>query len=169
MQELDNPDLQHIATPMDFLGINYYPRSVASAAGTWDARNSGLELTEMGWEIYPEGLTELLLRLHRDYPVPPLYVTENGCADSGDSQRPFYLLEHVRAVGTALGEGLDLRGYLHWSLTDNYEWGSFAPRFGLFQIDFHDDRRERMARDELGDNPSKTYADWVRRHGGRWH
>jgi beta-glucosidase len=73
-------DMQAIATPMDYLGLNYYSRSVISAQGPWDVKHGGLAITDMGWEIYPEGLTELLLRLHRDYPVPPLYVTENGGA-----------------------------------------------------------------------------------------
>src|SRR5487761_2269208 len=73
-------DMAVINAPMDFLGVNYYSRAVVSAAGPWDATTSGRPITDMGWEVYPEGLTELLLRLHRDYAVPPLYVTENGGA-----------------------------------------------------------------------------------------
>ena len=71
-------DLQAIAAPMDFLGVNYYSRSVVSAAGPWDVHGGGFEITDMGWEVYPEGLTELLLRLHRDYPAPP--CTSHGPA-----------------------------------------------------------------------------------------
>jgi beta-glucosidase len=73
-------DLQIIATPMDFLGINYYSRTVVSAAEQWDVHDSGYGITDMGWEIYPRGLTDVLLRLQHDYPVPPMYVTENGGA-----------------------------------------------------------------------------------------
>lgn len=138
-------DLQAIATPMDFLGINYYSRSVVSAAGTWDARSSGLELTDMGWEIYPEGLTELLLRLHRDYRVPPLYVTENGGAFKDhlvegrvhDSARTEFIAAHIAAVGDALRKGVPMEGYMVWSLLDNFEWASgYAKRFGIVHVDY---------------------------------
>ncbi|MDF3037263.1 MAG: beta-glucosidase, partial [Paucimonas sp.] len=73
-------DLDIIRAPMDFLGINYYSRSVVSASESWDVRQSGREITDMGWEVYPEGLTELLVRVHNEYPVPPLFITENGGA-----------------------------------------------------------------------------------------
>ena len=138
-------DLAAMATPMDFLGINYYSRSVVSAGVPWDVRSSGREITDMGWEIYPEGLTELLLRLHRDYPVPPLYVTENGGAfkdslEGGrihDAQRTDYIARHIVAVADAMRQGVRMEGYMVWSLLDNFEWASgYAKRFGIVHVDY---------------------------------
>lgn len=143
-------DLAAIAAPMDFLGINYYSRTVVSAAGPWDAAQSGLPLTDMGWEIYPEGLTQLLLRLSRDYPVPPLYVTENGGAfkdtlSAGrvhDRERTEYIAAHIRSVGEALRQGVPMAGYMVWSLLDNFEWASgYAKRFGIVHVDYPSQRR----------------------------
>ena len=143
-------DLRAIATPMDFLGVNYYSRAVVSAAGPWDARSSGREITDMGWEVYPEGLTELLLRLHRDYPVPPMYVTENGgafkdaLADGrvNDADRTRYIAQHIAAVGEALRQGVRMEGYMVWSLLDNFEWASgYEKRFGIVHVDYATQRR----------------------------
>jgi beta-glucosidase len=138
-------DLQAIATPMDFLGINYYSRSVVSAAEPWDVHRSGREVTDMGWEIYPEGLTELLLRLHQDYPVPPIYVTENGGAFKDqlingrirDTQRTDYIARHIAAVAEAMRQGVRMEGYMVWSLLDNFEWASgYEKRFGIVHVDY---------------------------------
>ena len=116
-------DLQAIATRMDFLGINYYSRSVVSAAEEWDVHDSGYGITDMGWEIYPRGLTDVLLRLQRDYAVPPLYVTENGgafkdaLADGrvNDSERTDYIARHIDAVSEAIRQGVRMKGYMVWS------------------------------------------------------
>ncbi len=143
-------DMGAIAAPMDFLGINYYSRTVASADGTWRAGGSGLALTDMGWEIYPPGLTELLLRLHRDWRLPPLYVKENGAAFRDelvdgrvhDHERVAYLAAHIAAVGDALAQGVPMAGYMVWSLLDNFEWASgYAKRFGLVHVDYATQRR----------------------------
>lgn len=148
--QISSGDMQAIATPMDYLGLNYYSRSVVSAKGPWDASQSGLELTDMGWEIYPEGLTELLLRLHRDYAVPPLYVTENGGAFKDtlvegqvhDAQRTDYLVRHVDAVAQAMRQGVPMAGYMVWSLLDNFEWASgYEKRFGIVHVDFKTQKR----------------------------
>lgn len=142
---IEQGDMQTIATPMDFLGVNYYSRSVASAAGTWDAKLSGLEITDMGWEIYPKGLTDLLLRLSNDYPVPPLYVTENGAAfkdvmQNGrihDEPRTRYIAQHIDAVADAIRQGVRMEGYMVWSLLDNFEWASgYEKRFGIVHVDY---------------------------------
>ncbi len=134
-----------IAQPMDFMGLNYYSRAVISAQGPWDATQSGLALTDMGWEIYPQGLTELLLRLHRDYPVPPLFVTENGGAFKDvlqggrvhDADRTAYIASHIAAVGEALRLGVPMAGYMVWSLLDNFEWASgYDKRFGIVHVDY---------------------------------
>ncbi len=149
--EVHAGDLAHISTPIDFMGINYYTRSVVSAAGPWDVNSSGRELTDMGWEIYPEGLTELLVRLHRDYAVPPLYVTENGGAFKDDhtesegahlsrvhdADRTDYIARHIAAVGEALRQGVPMAGYMVWSLMDNFEWASgYVKRFGIVHVDY---------------------------------
>jgi len=143
-------DMQHIATPMDFLGINYYTRGMISAGEPWDAQRGGRETTDMGWEIYPEGLTELLLRLHRDYAVPPMYVKENGAAFKDalvdgrvhDTQRTQYIANHIAAVGEALSQGVPMAGYMVWSLLDNFEWASgYEKRFGIVHVDFATQRR----------------------------
>jgi beta-glucosidase len=147
---VEGGDMATIATPMDFLGINYYSRSVASADGSWQAGGSGLALTDMGWEVFPSGLTELLLRLHRDWPVPPLYVKENGAAFRDervdgrvhDAERVAYLAAHIAAVGDALAQGVPMAGYMVWSLLDNFEWASgCAKRFGIVHVDYATQRR----------------------------
>ncbi len=143
-------DMAVIATPMDYLGINYYSRHVASAGEPFDAKARGLPVTDMGWEIYPQGLTDLLLRLHRDYAVPPLFITENGGAFKDplldgqvhDADRTRYLQDHIAAVGEALRQGVPMAGYMVWSLMDNFEWSSgYARRFGIVHVDYASQQR----------------------------
>jgi beta-glucosidase len=147
-------DLAVIATAMDFLGINYYSRSVVSAGEPFDVHRSGLPVTDMGWEVYPEGLTDLLLRLHRDYAVPPIFVTENGGAFKddwvdgrvNDADRTDYIASHIAAVGAALGQGVPMAGYMVWSLLDNFEWASgYAKRFGIVHVDYATQQRTPKA------------------------
>lgn len=155
-------DMEAIATPIDFLGVNYYSRSVISATGAWDVKTgSTREITDMGWEVYPEGLTELLVRLHRDYRVPPLFVTENGGAfrdlvEGGqvhDADRTRYIAQHIAAVAAAMREGVRMGGYMVWSLMDNFEWASgYAKRFGIVHVDYATQRRTL-----------KDSAQWYRR------
>lgn len=143
-------DLKIIATPMDFMGINYYSRMVASATGSWNKKDSGREITEMGWEVYPEGLTDLLLRLKQDYKIPPLYVTENGGAFKDeimngqvhDMDRRDYIVRHIEAVAQAMRQGVHMEGYMVWSLLDNFEWASgYEKRFGIVHVDYDTQRR----------------------------
>ena len=143
-------DLQAIAAPMDFLGINYYSRSVVSAVDDWKVHDSGYGVTDMGWEIYPRGLTDVLLRLQRDYPVPPLYVTENGGAFKdkvvdghiNDTERTDYIARHIDAVADAIRQGVRMQGYMVWSLLDNFEWASgYEKRFGIVHVDYESQRR----------------------------
>ncbi len=147
---VQNGDMDIISAPMDFLGINYYSRSVVSAAGPWDVHSSGRDVTDMGWEVYPEGLTELLLRVHNDYPVPPIYVTENGGAfkdnlvDDGvhDPLRKDYIARHIAAVSDAIRQGVHMAGYMVWSLLDNFEWASgYEKRFGIVHVDYATQKR----------------------------
>lgn len=143
---IDEGDLAAIQTPLDFLGINYYSRSVVSTAAPWDPKAQGLDVTDMGWEVYPQGLTELLLRLQRDYPqLPPVYITENGAAFQDecregrvpDAARVRYLQQHIQAVQDAIAQGARVHGYMVWSLLDNFEWAfGYSKRFGIVHVDY---------------------------------
>ena len=106
-----------------------------------------LGVTDMGWEIHPEGLTELLVDLHRRYPgLPPIYLMENGMANAGDvvtdghvadAARIDYMRGHLEALARAREAGVDIRGFFYWSLLDNYEWDSgYDKRFGLVHVDY---------------------------------
>ena len=143
-------DLAAIRTPMDFLGVNYYTRAMVSAGAPFDVNTGGCEITDMGWEVYPKGLTQLLLRLHRDYPVPPMYVKENGAAFKDtmvggrvqDAQRTRYIEGHIAAVADALRQGVRMEGYMVWSLLDNFEWASgYEKRFGIVHVDYQTQQR----------------------------
>ena len=148
-------DMQVISTPMDFIGINYYSRHLSSAKGAVGADDKPCPKTDMGWEIYPDGLRELLLTMHRDYELPATYITENGgafpdpvAADGRvhDADRTDYLATHIRAVGEALEQGVPMAGYMVWSLMDNFEWASgYAKRFGIVHVDY--DTLERTPKD----------------------
>jgi beta-glucosidase len=143
-------DLDAIATPMDFLGINYYSRNVASADSSWRKHDSGRLRTAMDWEVFPEGLTDLLLQLDRDYPLPPVYITENGAAfddqvQAGrvhDPARIDYIARHIDAVAEAMRRGVDVAGYMVWSLVDNFEWAwGYGKRFGIVHVDYATQQR----------------------------
>jgi beta-glucosidase len=143
-------DMATIRQPLDFIGINYYTRNVSGSGAPLDPVAPGREVTDMGWEVFPAGLTELLLRLNADYPLPPLYITENGaayrdCLVDGrveDDDRISYLQRHIVALADALDAGVDVRGYFVWSLLDNFEWADgYAKRFGLVHVDYATQRR----------------------------
>lgn len=138
-------DLPLIRQPLDFLGINYYTRNVATAGERTLDPQARRELTEMGWEVFPDGLSELLVRLHADYPLPPVYIMENGAAYKdrlvdgriADPDRSRYLQDHIAALADALKAGVDVRGYFVWSLLDNFEWADgYSKRFGIVYVDY---------------------------------
>ena len=128
----------------------------------------GLPKTEMGWEIDPQGLYDVLERVHREYGPIPLYITENGAAFAdqpgpdgtvADPQRVAYLDDHFRIARRAIDEGIDLRGYFVWTLLDNFEWAwGFSKRFGLFYVDY--ETRQRIPKDS-----ARWFADVTRRNG----
>jgi beta-glucosidase len=145
-------DMETIAAPTDFLGINYYFRQrvrQGRAGQEWLAPER--PVTQMGWEIYPEGLHDILMRMHRDYAPQALYVTENGAAypdvlgDDGrvhDAERTNYLRSHLAQARRAIAAGAPVRGYFAWTLLDNFEWAyGFTRRFGLAYVDFATQRR----------------------------
>ncbi len=150
-------DLAVIATPIDFLGVNNYSRMVVRSN---PSKPNGVEFvapvpdasyTEMGWEVYPQAIGSLLTRLHKDYRVPSLLVTENGAAfddtvgdedEVSDPRRIEYLREHIRVVGRVLAQGVPVQGYLVWSLLDNYEWAEgYSKRFGIVYVDYATQKR----------------------------
>jgi beta-glucosidase len=141
-------DLATIATPLDFLGINNYSRNLVRAGddGQPEVVAPTGPLTDMGWEIHPPGLYEVLMRLDHDYGAPPLIVTETGAAFPDrrraggaidDADRIAYLDAYLGAVLDAIADGADVRGHLVWSLLDNFEWSEgYAKRFGLVHVDY---------------------------------
>jgi len=150
-------DLEAMAAPMDFLGVNYYSRGVIRSTKLPEAENHAPLLrvsddkTDLGWEIYPSGLSDLLLSLHEKYKPKALYVTENGAAcrvapdDTGgvpDAMRVRYLDGHLRACASACQRGVPLLGYFVWSLLDNYEWAEgYTQRFGVVWVDYETQQR----------------------------
>jgi beta-glucosidase len=143
-------DLQAIHRPIDFLGVNYYFRAFCSAEEPPREPPRALGVTDMGWEIYPQGLTELLVKLHGEYDLPPIYITENGMAnadtvDAGkvdDAARIDFVQRHLEALRAAMAQGVDVRGYFLWSLMDNFEWNSgYTKRFGITHVDYANQRR----------------------------
>ena len=156
-------DLQVIAAPLDALGVNYYnPTAIRGAdpdaAIPFELTTlSGYPTTAFGWPVVPEGLTETLVSLRDRYGdrLPPLWITENGCAYDDvpgpdgsimDSDRIAYLDGHIRAVHDAISAGVRVDGYCLWSLMDNWEWAEgFSKRFGLVHVDFDTQRRTPKA------------------------
>ena len=141
-------DMDRIAQPIDWLGVNYYTRRLYAAGdGLWPQGkgvDGPLPKTQMGWEIRPDGLTEFLVRLSRDHVGNlPVMVTENGLAEAADAditndpRRMAFIGDHLRGARTAMDQGVNLRGFFYWSLLDNFEWGwGYGPRFGLVHVDY---------------------------------
>lgn len=159
----DNSDLRTISAPLDFLGVNYYSRHTVAAGDAGDGTSAypgseavrfvptGAPTTQMGWEIHPDGLLDVLQMVDSRAPGLATFVTENGAAFEDrlqpdgtvdDPDRVRYLRDHLRQAVAAIAEGLPLRGYFAWSLMDNYEWAwGYARRFGLVYVDYATQRR----------------------------
>jgi len=128
--------LKKIQNTLDYIGLNYYFHNLiyVSSRG-YVLMNENKTVSDMGWEIYPQGLYEVLREL-KSYKLP-IYILENGLADAADRQRADFIRDHLRYVHQAIQEGIDVRGYCHWSLLDNFEWADgFEPKFGLYKVDF---------------------------------
>jgi beta-glucosidase len=142
-------DMEAISRPMDYLGLNFYSRSVLLGTGAdrfeW-VHHPEVERTTMDWEVYPQGLEDILVDLRaRHAQLPPIYITENGMSSDDavvdgevdDRQRQSYLKRHLEACSRAMERGVDVRGYFVWSLLDNFEWAfGHERRFGLVHVDF---------------------------------
>jgi beta-glucosidase len=175
-------DLETISGPLDFLGVNYYSSIYLRAGdpadlrrheeparcavpGVVEYRPGWLERTSMGWLVDADGLYDLLLRLSKQAPGLPLYVTENGCAaedyvnqhgEVNDSERVSYLHQHLEATARAINDGARLAGYFAWSLLDNFEWArGYQKRFGIVFVDFATQRRIPKA-------SARFYSDVIR-------
>jgi beta-glucosidase len=160
-------DMDLISAPLDFLGVNYY-RPHYIRRGDWADLRLGeialpghpgfveylspeLDRTVMGWLVVPDALYGLLVRLRGQAGSLPLYVTENGCAADDyvtpegtvdDYERIGYIHGHLDAISRAIEDGIDVAGYFHWSLLDNFEWAhGYRRRFGLYHVDFNSQRR----------------------------
>jgi beta-glucosidase len=141
-------DLETASAPIDFLGINNYSRFIvaAGASGPQTVANPDAQHTDMGWEVYPDGLHDVLVRVARDYGPAAIYITENGAAfpdvrvhDGAvhDVERTAFLESYIGAVGRAIAAGAPVKGYFVWSLLDNFEWAfGYSKRFGIVYIDF---------------------------------
>ncbi|MBC7665123.1 MAG: beta-glucosidase [Caulobacter sp.] len=154
-RNIQDGDFAIIGQPLDFLGVNYYTRIWASTAQPPVPAPCALGVTDMGWEIYPEGVTELLTGIHQRYPgLPPIYLMENGMANAdvladgrvADDKRIDYIRRHLEAIARAREAGVDIRGFFYWSLLDNYEWDSgYDKRFGIVHVDY--DTQQRTPKD----------------------
>jgi beta-glucosidase len=169
MPGLADGDLDVIGAPLDFYGVNFYnPTRVAAASAGSELAQAGLPfepvefdgvpVTGFGWPVVPEALTDLLVSLRAEYgdAVPPVVITENGASYPDevvdgrvhDAERIAYLDGHIRAVHAAIERGVDVRGYLVWSLIDNFEWADgYTQRFGLVHLDL--DTGERTRKDSF--------------------
>ncbi len=159
-------DFSIISTPIDFLGVNYYSRMLVRARSDGEAAGEngtptesfeaiesipGSSYTAMGWEIFPDGLANILARIHREYAPKALMITESGAAfndylDSDgsihDQQRIDYLRRHIQSVAQVVRQGVPVKGYFVWSLLDNFEWAEgYRKRFGLIYVDYPTQRR----------------------------
>ena len=158
-------DMENMRAPLDFIGINLYYRTIASAPGAMERAVHAQEWlypvkmeggergpkTDIGWEVWPKALYDMVTRITRDYNRPVIEITESGCAyndgpDAGgvirDSRRSDYHRQYLAALGQAMAEGADVRGYHAWSLIDNFEWAEgFSQRFGLAYVDFATQKR----------------------------
>ena len=151
--QVPSDELSIISSPIDFFGVNYYTRTLVaydenSPLG-FSYVQGNLPKTEMGWEIYPQGLFETLINLKERYKLP-LYITENGMAgpdniENGrikDTYRIEYLEKHFETALSAIEAGVDLRGYFIWSLMDNFEWAhGYSKRFGIVYVDYATQKR----------------------------
>jgi beta-glucosidase len=172
--EWPQADYDLIKTKFDFLGVNYYTRSVTHANNSYPLRAGPVRqplgtYTETGWEVFPQGLTDTLTWVKERYGDIPLYITENGAAFFDppvaendrvrDPLRIDYLQKHISAVKTAIDAGCDIRGYMVWSLLDNLEWSlGYSKRFGIVHVNYG--TQQRTPKDS-----ARWYSNVIATHG----
>lgn len=166
MPKIQDGDMALIAQQLDFVGINYYSRHVISSKGELKVIK-GSEYTEMGWEVCAPALRRMLVKINSEYNLPPIFITENGAsfkeevsADGKihDQRRLEYLKNHFVQTRLAMLDGVDVRGYMVWSLMDNFEWGlGFSKRFGLIYVDYT--TQQRILKDS-----GEWYAEVIRKN-----
>jgi len=177
--EVSAQDLAVIHQPLDFAGVNYYMRMLASYAPPEHPfpfmlehpRYEGAELTDMGWEVYPEGLHKVLNIYREDYCNVPTYITENGAAYADgpdisgriqDTRRIDYYHKHFLALQQAQAEGCRVAGYFAWSLMDNFEWAQgYVKRFGLIHVDYEHNNKRTLKDSAL------WYRQWIQEQSQR--
>ncbi len=168
-------DMDTIAVPVDFLGINYYTRNIARADNITEEENEprtvirGDEITEMDWEVYPKGLYNILGRLHFEYNFPAIYISENGAAfpdkvrpdgQVDDPARLSYIKRHLEMVSKAIDAEVPVKGYFVWSLFDNFEWAfGYSKRFGIVYVDYQTQQR-------IPKSSAKWYSQMIRENAG---
>jgi len=169
-------DFNSIRQPIDFIGVNYYTRNVVrDDPNAWLLRAAPVRqrqgtYSETGWEVFPQGLTDILVWVKERYGNPPIYVTENGAAffdppvaageRVADPLRVDYLRRHIAAVHAARAAGVDVRGYFAWSLLDNFEWShGYSKRFGIVHVNFENQKRTPK-------DSARFYAKVIASRGG---
>lgn len=166
MPKIQDGDMALIAQELDYVGINFYSRNLYNAQGHV-GRVEGSEYTEMGWEVCAPALRRLLNRINDEYRLPPIYITENGASFPDavspdgkihDPRRLDYLKNHFIQTRLAMQDGVDVRGYMVWSLMDNFEWGhGYTKRFGVIRVDY--ETQGRTIKDS-----GEWYAEVMRRN-----
>lgn len=173
--EITSADFDLLAIPFDFLGVNYYTRGITQADDSVmvekakRVKNPRAAYTETGWEVFPQGLTDILVWVKERYGAMPIYITENGAAFYDppiaadgvveDPLRLAYYRSHIGAVRSAMDQGVDVRGYFAWSLLDNFEWAlGYAKRFGIVHVDYETQQRTPK-------ESAKFYRDVIRTRG----
>lgn len=162
-----NIDYPMTRSKTDFVGLNYYSRNLrkfGSFPRHRTVRAGQLALTDKGWEIYPKGLYEVLLKLKKF--SKPIYILENGIADARDRKRAKFITDHLRTVYRAIKRGADVKGYFYWSLLDNYEWPvlpaektGYEMKFGLLEVDFMGDLKRKIRKS------ARAYAKICKNNG----
>jgi beta-glucosidase len=159
-------DFERMRAPLDFVGINLYSRSIVKAVDDGGPLSIGVlpvlgqevgPKTDFGWEVWPEALRQILVRITKDYDRPPIEITENGCSYADgpgadgvvrDARRTEFYRLYLEAVHRAIQEGADVRGYHAWSLLDNFEWAEgYEQRFGITWVEFDDPKRRRILKE----------------------
>jgi beta-glucosidase len=144
--------LDRIKNHQDFIGINYYFRNKIENGVSC---NPNKKCSDMGWELYPQGLANICEEIFKKY-KKKIYITEHGLADKKDKYRTWYIAESLKALETSIKNGVDIRGYMHWSFLDNFEWADgFSPRFGLVAVDYRQNGKRSIR------TSAKWYAHFI--------